>query len=64
MNRFVKAFHLKNTKFSNPHGLADKGNRSTAFDIAIMAFNSLKDSHFKTIVNRQRHECITYMKRR
>ena len=47
MNRFVKAFHLKNTKFTNPHGLADKGNRSTAFDIAQMAFNSLKDSTFK-----------------
>lgn len=52
MNRFVKVFHLKNTKFSNPHGLADKGNRSTAFDIAFLAFNCLKDPHFKAIVNK------------
>lgn len=64
MNRFVKTFHLKNTRFSNPHGLADKGNRSTAFDIAFLAHNCLKDSHFKAIVNKQKHECVTYVKRR
>lgn len=52
MNRTVISFHLKNTRFTNPHGLADKGNRSTAFDIAVMAFLSLKDSHFKAIVNK------------
>lgn len=47
MNRFVKHFHLKNTRFTNPHGLADKGNRSTSFDIAVLAFNALKDPTFK-----------------
>jgi hypothetical protein len=52
MNRTVISFHLKNTRFTNPHGLADKGNRSTAFDIAVMAFLSLKDFHFKAIVNK------------
>ena len=64
MNRYVRQFHLKNTRFTNPHGLADKGNRSTAFDIAVMAFNCLKDLHFSTIVNRQKYEAITYLKRR
>lgn len=55
---------MKNTKFSNPHGLSDKGNRSTAFDISFMAFHCLKDPHFKAIVNKQKHECVTYLKRR
>lgn len=64
MNRQVKAFHLKQTRFTNPHGLADKGNHSTAFDIAILAFNALKDNHFKSVVNKQKHECVTYLKRR
>ena len=63
MNRFTKSFHLKNTKFTNPHGLADRGNRSTAFDIAMLAFNALKDDNFKAIVSKQKHECITYEKR-
>ncbi len=53
MNRYVNVFHLKSTKFSNPHGLADKGNRSTAFDIAVLAFHALKDPNFRSIVNKQ-----------
>jgi D-alanyl-D-alanine carboxypeptidase (penicillin-binding protein 5/6) len=52
MNRHVKAFHLKQTRFTNPHGLADKGNHSTAFDIAVLAFNALKDNYFKGVVNK------------
>lgn len=64
MNRFTKSFHLKNTKFTNPHGLADRGNRSTAFDIATLAFNALKDDNLSAIVSKQEHECITYVKRR
>ena len=65
MNRTaVNGFHLKCTSFTNPHGLADKGNHSTAFDIAMLAFNALKDNHFRDIVNKQKHECITYLKRR
>ena len=60
MNRTaISAFHLKQTSFTNPHGLADKGNHSTAFDIAMLAFNALKDDNFRDIVNKQKHECIT-----
>jgi D-alanyl-D-alanine carboxypeptidase len=60
----VSSFHLKQTSFTNPHGLADKGNHSTAFDIAMLAFNALKDDVFREIVNKQKHECITYVRRR
>ena len=30
----------------------------------MLAFNALKDNTFKEIVNKQKHECITYVKRR
>ncbi len=52
MNKMAKSFHLKNTQFTNPHGLADKGTHSTAFDISMLAFNALKDSNFRSIVNK------------
>ncbi len=53
MNRTaVSTFHLKSTSFTNPHGLADKGNHSTAFDIAMLAFNALKENIFKDVVNK------------
>ena len=33
MNRVAKAVvHLRNTNYTNPHGLADRSNHSTAFD--------------------------------
>jgi serine-type D-Ala-D-Ala carboxypeptidase (penicillin-binding protein 5/6) len=60
----ARTFHLKNTQFTNPHGLADKGNHSTAFDISMLAFNALKDNHFRSIVNKQKHECVSYIKKK
>jgi D-alanyl-D-alanine carboxypeptidase len=48
----VNTFHLKCTSFTNPHGLADKGNHSTAFDIAMLAFNALKENIFRDVVNK------------
>lgn len=63
MNKYVRYFHLKYTKFTNPHGLADKGNKSTASDIAILAFNAMKDNRFAEIVSKQKYECTTYLKR-
>ncbi len=51
MNKVARQFHLKQTKYSNPHGLADKGNQSTAHDIAFLAFQCLKDPVFAEIVS-------------
>jgi len=34
MNITAKKLHLKTTRYANPHGLADKANHSSAFDIA------------------------------
>jgi D-alanyl-D-alanine carboxypeptidase len=61
MNRVSSVFHLKSTKFSNPHGLSDKGNRSTSSDIASLAYNALKNGVFSKIVNTIKYECLTYI---
>ena len=62
MNKVARQFHLKQTKYSNPHGLADKGNQSTAHDIAFLAFQCLKDPVFAEIVSQVKYECITFVK--
>jgi D-alanyl-D-alanine carboxypeptidase len=62
MNKHVQRLHLKNTKFTNPHGLSDKGNRSTAHDIGILAFQCLKDPIFSKIVSTKKYDCITFIK--
>lgn len=45
MNKLSKTLSLKNTSFSNPHGLSDKGNRSTASEIGKLSVIFMKD-HF------------------
>jgi D-alanyl-D-alanine carboxypeptidase len=50
MNATAKLLKLTNTQFSNPHGLSDKANRSTAADISRLAFAALKIKMFREIV--------------
>ena len=37
MNKLAKEYGLKNTTFSNAHGLTDKNNMSTSEDICILS---------------------------
>jgi D-alanyl-D-alanine carboxypeptidase (penicillin-binding protein 5/6) len=37
MNRHARRWELRDTRFSNPSGLIDRGNRSSAWDVAAMA---------------------------
>lgn len=50
MNDTAKTLRLTNTNYSNPHGLADKANKSSATDIQRLAFQALKNPLFKEIV--------------
>lgn len=50
MNKFANFLNLKNTYFSNPHGLPDRRNRSTSNDIAYLCYYSMKNLLFRTIV--------------
>ena len=61
MNKQVQRFRLKDTQFTNPHGLSDKGNHSTSYDIGTLAYQCMKDSLFNKIVSTKRYECSTFV---
>ena len=44
MNRRARDFGLKNTNFTNAHGLGGVNNKSTAVDIGKLSFFSWKDA--------------------
>ena len=47
MNLYAKNFKLKNTNFANPHGLPNKANLSSAYDMFILSSKIIKDyPHF------------------
>ena len=41
MNRMAKLYHLSNTQYANPHGLASKANHSTAYDVATLSSKAM-----------------------
>ncbi len=43
MNNYAKKLKLKNTNFANPHGLPNKSNLSSAFDIFILSSRLIRD---------------------
>ena len=51
MNKMCLKLHLKNTYYTNPHGLADKANHSTAFELACVANYAMKNPIFAQIVS-------------
>ena len=62
MNRIAKALGLKQTQFNNPHGLADKANHSTAFELCKLASHCIRSSEeFNEIVGTKMHTAMTYL---
>lgn len=57
MNTIAAGFSLKNTNFDNPHGLQNKRNKSTAFDVAQISRQAMQDELFRQIVATKVHEC-------
>lgn len=56
MNEKAKEIGMKNTSFSNPHGLDEKTkNYSTAYDMALLMRYANSDSLFKKIVGCKKH---------
>ncbi len=43
MNNYAKKFNLKNTNFANPHGLPNRANLSTAYDMFILSSRIIID---------------------
>ena len=48
--------HLKATCYTNPHGLADKANHSTAYELACVANYAMKNPIFAKIVNKKEYK--------
>lgn len=60
MNKKAKEIGMKNTTFSNPHGLDEKNeNYSTAYDMALLMRYALSDSTFRKITGCKKHTVKT-----
>ena len=57
MNKNAHKIGLKQTRFSNPTGLSDSSNYSTAFEIAQMTSYCLKNHMLRTIVKKKSYIC-------
>jgi len=62
MNMMASKLNLKKTNFTNPHGLADRSNRSTAFDLAMLSAHAIKNPLFAEIVSTVSYEAKMYCK--
>lgn len=54
MNEKAKLIGAKNTNFRNPHGLPDDNHYTTAYDLALITCNALKNKKFSEIVKTQK----------
>lgn len=58
MNKLCEEFNLKNTKFTNPHGLVNRHNYSTCNDLAKLTYHCLKNKDFRGIVATKTYKAI------
>ena len=55
MNKKAKEIGAKNTNFTNPHGLPDDNHYTTAYDLALITKEALKNNTFAKIVSSKNH---------
>lgn len=53
MNEKANELGLKNTHYSNPHGLDEEGNYSTASDLSVLTRYAMRDTTFRSIVSQK-----------
>lgn len=62
MNQKAKELNMKNSSFHNPNGLdQDKGNYSTAYDMAILTSYAMKNKEYQKIVSTKKYSLKTNM---
>lgn len=62
MNKKAQEIGMKNSTFNNPSGLdQDKGNYSTAYDMAILTSYAMKNDIYKKIVGTKKYTLTTNM---
>lgn len=59
MNRRAKKIGAYNTNFTNPHGLPDDNHYTTAYDLAIISAEAMKNPTFAEIVSTE-HKTISW----
>ena len=57
MNEKAAEMGLKDTSFINPHGLHDENHYTTAYELALIAAEGLKNPEFKKIVSTKNIKC-------
>jgi D-alanyl-D-alanine carboxypeptidase len=55
MNRNAAKLHLKSTFYDSPHGLNNPLNKSTAFDVAKLGAECMKDARFRRVVSTHKY---------
>lgn len=55
MNEYVQKLGAKDTLFMNPHGLHHPKHQSTAYDLAIITIEAMKDPFFRELVSTIRY---------
>ena len=58
MNMYAKKFGMQDTTYSNPHGLADTRNKSSARDICRLTYFFLKDKVLQKIVSTKSYTAV------
>jgi D-alanyl-D-alanine carboxypeptidase len=56
MNRNAARLNLRSTFYDSPHGLQNPINRSTAFDVAKLGAQAMKDPRFRMVVSTQNYK--------
>lgn len=56
VNAYLKEIGCENTHFANPHGLYHPDHKTTAYDMAVMAREAMKDPMFRKIVSTVRYK--------
>lgn len=65
MNSYVMKLHLKVTRYTNPHGLVDKANHSTAYELAQISAHAMKNPLIREIVSCKTYQTgLTYLPQR
>jgi D-alanyl-D-alanine carboxypeptidase (penicillin-binding protein 5/6) len=57
MNKNAQKIGLKNSNFSNPTGLTDSNNYSTAYDICLLVSFCLKNHLMRNIFRKKSYIC-------
>lgn len=55
MNKRAKEIGAKNTNFVNPHGLHAEGHYSSAYDLALIAQEAMRNEEFRKFITTYRH---------